>query len=66
MTTEYYRWTECAWKNPDKDWQKADTLVAGIDVGSVSSQAVILADEEIYSLSEPAMAELIYPCQIRR
>ncbi len=51
MTTEYYRWTECAWKNPDKDWQKADTLVAGIDVGSVSSQAVILADEEIYCYS---------------
>jgi len=51
MTTEYYRWTEYAWKNPDKDWQKADTLVAGIDVGSVSSQAVILADEEIYCYS---------------
>ncbi|HEY49256.1 MAG TPA: benzoyl-CoA reductase, bzd-type, subunit Q [Dehalococcoidia bacterium] len=51
MTTEYFRWTEYAWKNPDKDWQKADTLVAGIDVGSVSSQAVVLADDEIYCYS---------------
>ena len=51
MTTEYFRWTEYAWKNPDKDWQKADTLVAGIDVGSVSSQAVVLADDDIYCYS---------------
>lgn len=48
MTTEFFRWTEYTWKDPDKDWRKADTLVAGIDVGSVSSQAVILADGEIY------------------
>jgi benzoyl-CoA reductase subunit A len=48
MTTEYFRWTENTWVNPDKDWRKADTLVAGIDVGSVSSQAVVLADDEIY------------------
>jgi bzd-type benzoyl-CoA reductase Q subunit len=48
MTTEYFRWTEYTWKNPDKDWSKADTLVAGIDVGSVSSQAVVLADSDIH------------------
>ena len=48
MTTEYFRWTEYAWKDPDIDWRKADTLVAGIDVGSVSSQAVILTDDKIY------------------
>ena len=48
MTTEYFRWTEYAWKDPEKDWRKAETLVGGIDVGSVSSQAAILADGEIY------------------
>ncbi len=48
MTTEYFRWTEYTWKAPDIDWRKADTLVAGIDVGSVSSQAVVLADDKIY------------------
>lgn len=51
MTTEYFRWTEYTWKDPDKDWRKVDTLVAGVDVGSVSSQAVILADGEIYCYS---------------
>ena len=48
MTTEYFRWTEYNWANPDIDWKKADTLVAGIDVGSVSSQAVVLTDNDIY------------------
>jgi len=48
MTTEYFRWTEYTWKDPEIDWRKADTLVAGIDVGSVSSQAVVLADDRIY------------------
>jgi bzd-type benzoyl-CoA reductase Q subunit len=48
MTTEYFRWTENTWKDPEIDWRKADTLVAGIDVGSVSSQAVVLADDKIY------------------
>jgi bzd-type benzoyl-CoA reductase Q subunit len=48
MTTEYFRWTEHTWKDPDINWRKADTIVAGIDVGSVSSQAVILADDKVY------------------
>jgi bzd-type benzoyl-CoA reductase Q subunit len=51
MTTEYFRWTECAWKDPDKDWRKAESLVGGIDVGSVSSQAVVLADGALYCYS---------------
>ncbi len=51
MTTEYFRWTEYTWKDPDIDWRQADTLVAGIDVGSVSSQAVIVADDKIYCYS---------------
>jgi bzd-type benzoyl-CoA reductase Q subunit len=51
MTTEYFRWTEYAWKDPDKDWHKAETLVAGIDVGSVSSQAAVFADGDLYCYS---------------
>jgi len=51
MTTEYFRWTENSWKDPDKDWRKAETLVGGIDVGSVSSQAAVLADGELYCYS---------------
>lgn len=51
MATEYWRWKEYTWKDPDKDWKKASILTAGIDIGSVSSQAVILTDGELYAYS---------------
>jgi len=44
---EFWRWTESNWKNPDLDWEDAELITVGIDVGSVSSQAVIMADGEI-------------------
>jgi len=48
---EYWRWTESRWHNKDIDWKKADMITAGIDVGSVSSQAVIMVDGELYAYS---------------
>jgi benzoyl-CoA reductase subunit A len=45
---EFWRWTESNWVDPDVDWKKAKFITLGIDVGSVSSQAVIMADGEIY------------------
>lgn len=44
---EFWRWTESNWKNPDINWNEARFITVGIDVGSVSSQAVIMADGEI-------------------
>ncbi len=44
---EFWRWPESNWKNPDIDWKDANYITVGIDVGSVSSQAVIMADREI-------------------
>ena len=41
---EFWRWTESNWKNPDIDWKDAKFITLGIDVGSVSSQACIMAD----------------------
>lgn len=41
---EFWRWTESNYKNPDLDWHDARYITVGIDVGSVSSQAVIMAD----------------------
>jgi bzd-type benzoyl-CoA reductase Q subunit len=46
---EFWRWTESNWKNPDFDWKTAEYITVGIDVGSVSSQAVIMADGKIYA-----------------
>jgi len=46
---EFWRWAETNWVNPDIRWQDAELLTGGIDVGSVSSQAVIMADGELYA-----------------
>jgi bzd-type benzoyl-CoA reductase Q subunit len=48
---EFWRWTESNWKNPEIDWKDAKYITIGIDVGSVSSQAVITADGEIFAYS---------------
>ncbi len=46
---EYWRWDEGSWKDPNKDFKDAKILTAGVDVGSVSSQAVILADGVLFA-----------------
>jgi benzoyl-CoA reductase subunit A len=48
--SELWRWTESRWTNPNLDW-KGKVITSGVDVGSVSSQAVILADGELYAYS---------------
>jgi bzd-type benzoyl-CoA reductase Q subunit len=48
---ENWRWEESRWHNPDIDWKKGKAVTAGIDVGSVSSQAVILVDGELFAYS---------------
>lgn len=45
---EFWRWTESNWKNPDLTWKDAEYVTVGVDVGSVSSQAVIMADGRIH------------------
>lgn len=50
-TVEFWRWPETRWDNPDIDWQKGKIITAGVDVGSVSSQAVIMVDGELYAYS---------------
>lgn len=49
MAEEFWRWKEYNWKSDDVDWKGANVITAGIDVGSVSSQAVILADGQLYA-----------------
>jgi bzd-type benzoyl-CoA reductase Q subunit len=46
---EYWRWDEGNWKDPDKNWKDAKIISAGVDVGSVSSQAVIMADGKLFA-----------------
>ncbi len=48
---EYWRWTEYSWHHPEMDWRQGKRIAAGIDVGSVSSQALVLVDGEIFAFS---------------
>jgi len=46
---EFWQWPESNWKNPELDWKDAKYITVGIDVGSVSSQAVIMADGQVFA-----------------
>ncbi len=48
---EYWRWREYNWCDKSIDWKQAEIITAGIDVGSVSSQCVIMVDGKIYAFS---------------
>ncbi|NMB35130.1 MAG: benzoyl-CoA reductase, bzd-type, subunit Q [Firmicutes bacterium] len=48
---EHWRWEESNWHNPEIDWVKARIITAGVDVGSVSSQAVIMCDGKLFAYS---------------
>jgi bzd-type benzoyl-CoA reductase Q subunit len=46
---EYWRWAESSWKDPEvSDWRGA-VITAGVDIGSTSTQAVILLDGRLYA-----------------
>ena len=48
---EYWRWKEYNWRDETIDWKQAQILSCGIDVGSVSSQAVVLCDGKLFAYS---------------
>lgn len=48
---EFWRWTESNWVDPEIKWQNAKYITVGIDVGSVSSQAAIMTDGQIFAYS---------------
>jgi bzd-type benzoyl-CoA reductase Q subunit len=51
MREEYWRWPESTWVSPDIDWRAGNIVSAGVDVGSVSSQAVVMVDGELFCYS---------------
>ena len=46
---EFWRWPETNWVNPNIDWKKGELITAGVDVGSVSTQAVVMLDGELFA-----------------
>ena len=52
MAKEFWRWKEYNWHSPDIDWKQAESVTAGVDVGSVSSQTVIMTDGQLFAYSK--------------
>ncbi|MCT4634673.1 MAG: benzoyl-CoA reductase, bzd-type, subunit Q [Rickettsiales bacterium] len=48
---EYWRWKESNWKNPEISNWRGKLITAGVDIGSTSTQSVILVDGELYAYS---------------
>ncbi len=48
---EFWRWKEYRWHDERMDWKDADVISAGVDIGSVSSQAVVMLDGKLYAFS---------------
>ena len=48
---EFWRWTEYNWRHPEMDWRQGKRIAAGIDVGSVRPQALVLVDGQIFAFS---------------
>jgi len=48
---EYWRWTEQRWHDEEIDWRGGTLVTAGVDVGSVSSQAVVVVDGKLYAFA---------------
>ncbi len=48
---EFWRWKEYRWHDESMDAKDADIVSAGVDIGSVSSQAVIMLDGKLYAFS---------------
>jgi bzd-type benzoyl-CoA reductase Q subunit len=49
VTQEFWHWKEYNWHAPDISWPKGKIVTAGVDVGSVSTQAVVMVDGKLYA-----------------
>jgi bzd-type benzoyl-CoA reductase Q subunit len=48
---EFWRWKEHRWSSDGIDWREGGIVTAGVDVGSVSSQAAVVVDGRLYAFS---------------
>ena len=51
MAQEFWRWKEYNWQDPNKSWENGAILTGGVDVGSVSTQAVVMSNGTLCAFS---------------
>lgn len=49
MAREYWRWAEECWMDPNIQNPAGTCLTAGVDIGSTSTQAVIMSDRRLFA-----------------
>lgn len=54
MTDVYRKWPESVWSSADIDWKAAQKITAGIDVGTTSTQAVVICDGQLFAYANIA------------
>jgi bzd-type benzoyl-CoA reductase Q subunit len=48
MIQEFWKWPESSWTATDIDWKKTKAVTAGVDIGTNSSQAAIMFDNNLF------------------
>ena len=51
MAKEYWKWPESGFVSTETNWKETGRITAGIDIGTTSSQAVILCDGKLFGYS---------------
>jgi len=51
MAKEYWKWPESGFVSTEINWKEVGKITAGIDIGTTSSQAVILCDGKLFGYS---------------
>jgi len=54
QTQNYWNWPESSWQSTEINWKEAKTLAAGLDIGTTSSQAVVLSDGKLVAYANMA------------
>ncbi|MCL1805398.1 MAG: acyl-CoA dehydratase activase [Clostridiales bacterium] len=47
MVLQYAKWPEIQWMSDDAGWKEAKTITAGVDIGTTSAQAAVVADGQL-------------------
>ena len=48
MIQDFGKWPESSWTSSEIDWKQAESITAGVDVGTTSTQAVIIVDGALF------------------
>jgi len=51
MAREYGKWPESSWVSNEINWKREKSIIAGVDVGTTSTQAAVLCDGKLFGFA---------------